>query len=41
MHATSSLIQALSYVVITTPRLAEWCGLATNIVGLQAETVVP
>lgn len=41
MHASTSLIQALSYVVIATPRLAEWRGLATNIVGLQAETVVP
>ena len=35
------MIKALAYVVICTPRLAEWCEMAAKLVGLHVEVVLP
>ncbi|CAB3796265.1 VOC family protein [Pararobbsia alpina] len=33
------MIKTLSYVVVTTPNLAQWCELAINLVGLHADVI--
>ena len=33
------MINALSYVVVSTPKLLEWCELATRIAGLHADVI--
>lgn len=40
MYAPDLHIRALSYVVVATPKLAQWCSVAVNLIGVHVDSIV-